>query len=310
MNRPMLNVKSYMSNVIHKPVLLNEVIKFLDPKPGEFFIDGTLGSGGHAAEIIKRILPGGTLVGLDWDKDAVERARVRLRPEKDLRLILRTANYADLPEILEEENLGKADGLLLDLGMSSDQLEHSGRGFSFSAGVDEPLLMTYDSSRPSVAEILREISEAKLTEIIKVYGEERLAKKIARAIKARERIKPIVTVWELAAVIKEAVPKSYERGRINPATRTFQALRIYANRELDNLADVLARLPEIVKSGGRVAIISFHSLEDRLVKNHFRNYAKNGQMKILTKKPITAGAEELAANPRARSAKLRVGAMF
>lgn len=294
---------------MHIPVLLNEVIKFLDPKPGEFFIDGTIGGGGHAMEIMKRISPGGTLLGIDWDKDAVERARARLRSEKDSRLILRTANYADLPEILEEENLGKADGLLLDLGMSSDQLEHSGRGFSFSAG-DEPLLMTYDSSRPPVAEILRQISETKLAEIIKVYGEERLAKKIARAIKARERIKPIVSVEELVAVIKQAVPKNYERGRINPATRTFQALRIYANRELDNLANLLTRLPEIVKSGGRVVIINFHSLEDRLVKNHFRNYAQNGQMKILTKKPVTASAEELSVNPRARSAKLRAGVML
>lgn len=279
----------------HIPVLLNEVIKVLDPKEGEFFIDGTFGAGGHSAAIKEKIGPpasGGKLLTIDWDKTG--------------------ENFADLPEILKRKNLPKADGLLLDLGFSSEQLDASraaegeprqGRGFSFQK--NEPLLMTYDIKAKPVKEILKELSEEELGRIIREYSQERFAEWIAREIKTQEKIKSIETTQELVNVIEKAVPKNYERGRIHPATRTFMALRIYANRELENLEEVLKNMEKILKHGGRIAIISFHSLEDKLVKNYFKKYAKEEKMKILTKKPITASYEEIANNPRSRSAKLR-----
>ncbi len=266
----------------HTPVLLKEVITLLDPKPGEFFIDGTTGAGGHTRAIKEKIGAGGTMLAIDWDKTG--------------------ENYADLVEILAEKNLGRADGLLLDLGFSSEQLGN-GRGFSFQK--DEPLLMTYDPKQKPVKEILTELSEQWLADIIKNYGEERYAKQIAFAIKNRVRKAPIETTGELADVIRLAVPKTYERGRIHPATRTFQALRIYANHELENVEQVLKDLPRILKSGGRAGIISFHSLEDRIVKNFFRAAAKAGTLKLINKKAVQASRAEAVENPRSRSAKLR-----
>jgi len=290
---------------IHKPVLLKETIAVLDPKPGEFFIDGTFGGGGHSAAILEELGANGRLLAVDWDENAVKKFMIH-----DSRIILEIGNFADLPAILQEKHLGQADGLLLDLGMSSDQLENSGRGFSFQQ--DEPLLMTYDLNAKPVKDILRELSEMELAEIIRKFGEERFAKRIAKAIKERERVRPLATSKELADLIVSVVPKNYERGRIHPATRTFLALRIYANHELENLERILQNLTHILKPassggkpGGRAAIISFHSLEDRLVKKYFRELAKVGRAKILTKKPITPSAEEIAANPKARSAKLR-----
>jgi len=211
-------------------------------------------------------------------------------------------NYADLPAILAERQMPKADALLLDLGFSSEQLGLS-RGFSFER--DEPLLMTYDGSREPVAVLLRKTPERELVGILRDYGEERYAVRIARAIAMREKQKPILTSRELAETISAAVPGNYERGRIHPATRTFQALRIYANGELENLRRVILELPKIVRAGGRAVIISFHSLEDRIVKTMFRDMAAQGALEIITKKPVAASEEEIAANPRSRSAKLR-----
>lgn len=271
---------------MHAPVLLKEVINALDPKPGEFFIDGTFGAGGHGKAIQEKIGPsagGGRLLAIDWEKTG--------------------ENYADLSEILKEKNLPKADGLILDLGFSSEQLS-GGKGFSFLK--NEPLLMTYSAGLKSAKDILKELSEKELATIIKDLSQEKFAKKIAKEIKQQEMIKPIETTKELSDAILRAVPGNYEHGRIHPATRTFMALRIYVNHELENLERLLKNLRQILKSGGRAAIISFHSLEDRLVKNYFRNYAKAGQLKILTKKPIVASREEILSNPRARSAKLRV----
>src|SRR3989344_1691430 len=228
----------------HTPVLLNEVIGLLEPKPGEFFVDGTAGGGGHSRAIQEKIGAAGKLVAIDWEKTG--------------------ENYANLPEILASKNLSKADVLLLDLGFSSEQIG-GGRGFSFQN--DEPLLMTYDPKSEPVKEILKRISEAELARIIKELGEERFPKRIARNIYERQKERPIETTGELAAIIKSSVPKNYERGRIHPATRTFQALRIYANHELENLESILKNLDAVVKPGGRAAIISFHSLEDRIVKN-------------------------------------------
>lgn len=292
---------------MHIPVLLNETIEFLKPEKGEFFIDGTIDGGGHAAEICKKI-SGGTLLGIDWDKEMIKKLErsisTNLKSEfLNSKLILVNENYANLPEILKRENLPKADGLFLDLGFSSEQLESSGRGFSFKK--DEPLLMTYNDTGAPVKDILKKIDEKELADIIFELSGERFSRKIAAAIKFHERKKKIETTGELNEIIKNVLPKNYERGRIEPATRTFQALRIYANCELENIEQVIKKLPKILKSGGRMAIISFHSLEDRIVKKSFKRLAKDGELKILTPKPIRPTREEARENPRSRSAMLR-----
>jgi len=201
----------------------------------------------------------------------------------------------------------KADGLLVDLGFSSEQLANSGRGFSFEeAAASEPLLMTYDDSRRPVWTILREESETELANIIFEFGGERMSRRIAKAIKDQGRRKPIMTSGDLVASVRSAVPRGYEHGRINPATRTFQALRIYANGELENLEALLKNLPEVMAPNGKAAIITFHSLEDRIVKHAFQALAKEKKANLVVKKPVGPTREEIAKNPRSRSAKLRV----
>jgi len=234
----------------HTPVLLNEIIKFLEPKSGDFVIDGTIDGGGHATEILKRILPKGKLLGIDLDKESLENARIEISAsikghnlKVNGNLLLIHGNYADIPKIIEEHDLPKADGLLLDLGFSSNQLEVSGKGFSFNK--DEPLMMTYDNRRPTVKELLKELSENELAQIIHNFSGERYARRIAKAIKVQEQQHAIETSREFADVITKAVPRGYERGRIQPATRTFQALRIYANDELANLEKALNTLPNV-----------------------------------------------------------------
>ncbi len=286
---------------MHIPVLLEEVLQYLALAPGKFVIDGTVNGGGHARAILSQIGSNGKVLGIDWDESIVRKWEVGSEKNENITAI--HGNYADLPAILKERNLPKADALLLDLGFSSGQLDLSGRGFSFER--DEPLLMTYDKGSEPVAVLLRKTPERELMSIIRDYGEERYAVQIARAIVVREKQAPIMTSKELAETISAAVPKSYERGRIHPATRTFQALRIYANGELENLRRVILELPQIVHAGGRVVIISFHSLEDRIVKTMFREMVAHGALEILTKKPIVASEKEIAANPRSRSAKLR-----
>ncbi len=288
----------------HEPVLLNEVIEYLDPHPGDFMIDGTVDGGGHARAIMKKVMPEGTFLGLDWDADMiVARNKAKKFGERETYL---HANYAELPEVLQKEKRGLADGLLLDLGFSSEQLERSGRGFSFSKETaNEPLKMTYSETERPVAELLRELDENDLANVIYELGGERRSRKIAKAIKDAGRAHPIVTAGELADIVRNALGKHYEHGRIDPATRTFQALRIYANNELGNLQTILARLREVLAPGGRVVVISFHSLEDRIVKQAFLSGAKAGELEILTKKPIVASREEERQNPRSRTAKLR-----
>ncbi|MDR3581747.1 MAG: 16S rRNA (cytosine(1402)-N(4))-methyltransferase RsmH [Candidatus Pacebacteria bacterium] len=301
----------------HVPVLLNEVLALLDPRPGDFIIDGTVDGGGHAREILGRITDKGLLLGTDWDEALLAECRARLNGFKNAMLV--HGNYAELAGILETQKLPKADGLLIDLGFSSEQLAASGRGFSFEeAHKDEPLLMTYDDSRTPVSAILRETGEKELADIIYELGGERFSRRIAKAIKERERQSKggknrdrsakghIETSGELAETVRGAVSRGYEHGRIDAATRTFQALRIYANGELENLKKLLASLPEIVKPGGRAAIITFHSLEDRIVKDAFRTMAREKGAVLVTKKPVPASREEIIGNPRSRSAKLRV----
>lgn len=319
---------------MHIPVLLHEVLEVLSPQSGEFIIDGTLGGGGHTKEIINRINPGGTLLGVDRDPRAVAAFKQSFSGPETVTVITEAASYAKLPELLTKHGLPKADGLLLDLGFSSEQITGgalAGRGFSFTS--DEPLLMTYDDETPSVAQLLAELSEVDLAAIIREYGEERYANEIAKSILQTARKEGIATTGQLVAAIRSAVPANYENGRLSPATRTFQALRIYANSELRQLETVLSELPAIVRSGGRVAIISFHSLEDRIVKQYFKklrvrdggsvgggqNYdrASAGELpnpipasRVFTgSKVITATEKEMFHNPRARSAKLRVFTM-
>jgi 16S rRNA (cytosine1402-N4)-methyltransferase len=285
--------------LMHVPVLLDEVLEVLNPQPGEFFIDGTLGDGGHGFPILKKISPKGIFLGVDWDKNAIEKFESNVKGQAS-KVILINDNYKNIPMILKEKKLGKADGLLLDLGFSSVQLESSGRGFSFQK--DEPLVMTYsDDIRPAYR-VLSEESEENLKKIIREFGEERFAGRIAKAIKKNL---PILNSGKLAKVVAEAVPPNYERGRIRPATRTFQALRIFVNQELENLRMFLENVSSILNPGGRLAVISFHSLEDRIVKNHFREMKQGKIAELLTKKPISAKPEEVKNNPRSRSAKLR-----
>lgn len=288
----------------HVSVLLNEVMAALDPKPGQFFIDGTTDGGGHAAAVIERIGSTGTFLGLDWDKGMVERLRKKFKTEKGT-IIVEHANYADVQDIVRRYKLPKADGLLLDLGFSSAQLEDE-RGMSFQK--DEPLDMRYDltGDAPTAADMVNGLPEQELADVIYQYGEERMSRRIAKRIVEERRRKKIRSTRDLADIVAAAVGKGYEKGRIHPATRVFQALRIYVNRELENLEKILAGCADIVKAEGRIAIISFHSLEDRMVKTRFREMEKAGKGRIVTKKPITATEAEIKQNPRSRSAKLRV----
>lgn len=289
---------------MHIPVLLKEAIEILNLEPGKFIIDGTIGDGGHSTEILKKISSNGTLLGIDWDEGSLEKVKEKI-DQAECRTIFINDNYANLPEILKKQNLGKADGLILDLGFSSTLLEESGRGFSFQK--DEPLDMRYNGSDKikTVAEVINKFSEKELADIIYKYSGERFSRRIARKIIETRKNKKIKTTFELVEIIKSAVPRNYEKNRLNPATRTFQALRIYINNELNNLSKVLNNLTSILKPQGRIVVISFHSLEDRIVKQEFKFLEKEGELKILTKKPIEPGEEEIKINPRASSAKLR-----
>ena len=279
----------------HIPVLLKEVIENLNPSPGKVFIDGTIGGGGHAIEILKRIQPRGRLIGIDFDDKALEVAADNLRDLRD-GLTLIKGNYSDMKDILMGIGIDRVDGILLDLGISTLLLE-SGRGFSFND--TGPLDMRMDmSGKPTASDMVNKFPENKLSEIIWKYGEEKRAKRIARAI---VRARPVKSPRELAQVITGAYPGRHRR--IHPATKTFQALRIFVNDELNSLHKALIEGSRVLRRGGRFCIISFHSLEDRIVKDCFRQIEG---LRVLTKKPITPGIDEVKKNPRARSAKLRV----
>ena len=282
---------------IHVPVMMAEVLEALAARPGQVFVDGTLGGAGHTRRLAEMVRPGGRVIALDRDPVALERAQAVLG---DLPVKLCHANFADLPEVLQQLQLPQVDGILLDLGLSSDQLADSSRGFSFSA--DGPLDLRFNPEvGPTAARYVAELNAEDLANLIYEYGEERYSRRIARAIVERRRTDPIRTAGQLAEIVRRVVPRG--RDRIDPATRTFQALRIAVNRELDSLEQALQQLPDCLAPGGRLAIISFHSLEDRLVKQAFRG---DERLEPLTKKPLTASDAEVATNPRSRSAKLRV----
>jgi 16S rRNA (cytosine1402-N4)-methyltransferase len=309
--------------VAHRPVLLAEVVALLRPRAGGRYVDCTVGAGGHAAALLEASSPDGRLLGIDADPDALRLAGERLQRFGD-RVRLVHASFRDLQALLSETAFGAVDavdGVLFDLGVSSMQLERAARGFSFQ--VEGPLDMRMDPGTVrTAAELVNELPEAALAELIARYGEERWARRIARAIVERRRRAPLRTTTELAAVVASAVPggRHGAGGRIHPATRTFQALRIAVNDELQALEEALPAAIEALVPGGRVVVIAFHSLEDRIVKRAFARAAgrcvcppglpvcrcgARAQVRILTPKPITPGATERAANPRSRSARLR-----
>lgn len=302
----------------HQPVLLNETIALLDPKSGGVFIDATLGGGGHAEAILARTAPDGVLIGTDRDPEALAYAGERLRKSGD-RVRLHQANYRDIGSIARAEGLGEVDGVLFDLGISSHELE-SGRGFSFQR--DEPLdmRMNPDEQTPTAADIVNEYSESDLAGLIRDYGEERYARRVAGAIVERRGQQPIETTGQLVDVIQSAVGGWYRGQKIHPATRTFQALRIAVNNELEAVQEGVSAAIGLLRVGGRVCIISFHSLEDRIAKLALRKFAGRCEcprelpvcrcgaqrvVKVLTGRPVIPGPEETMQNPRSRSAKLR-----
>ena len=291
---------------MHKPVLLDEVLGIFKPQPGETYIDATLNGGGHSAAIAEKISPGGTLIGMDLDCDLVETAKPKVKKLKlKIKFILLCANYADLKAISEKHKIGKVDGILFDLGFSSYHPERSGRGFSFQR--DEPLDMRYNllNNELTAEKIINTWDGEAIENLLRAYGEERFAGRITKGILWERKNKKIATTGKLVEVIKKNVPRGYLRGGLNPATRTFQALRIAVNKELENLELALPQAVELLKTSGKLIVISFHSLEDRIVKNFFRQKDKEKVLKVLTGKPLVPSWPEVKINPRARSAKLR-----
>ncbi len=288
-----------MNDVRHVSVLPNEVIHWLDPQPGQIVVDATAGVGGHAAQLWVRIQPAGTLIALDQDPAMLAIAKQRL---PDPRILWQHANFEDLAGVLDDLKFPAVDAILADLGFCSDQLSDPERGLSFQS--DGPLDMRLDTTRGEPASaLIRRLAEKDLADIFWQYGEERFSRRVARAIVETRKETPIATTGQLAQLVRRCVPRS--RGHaIDPATRVFQALRIAVNDELGALERLLDVVPDCLKPGGKVAIISFHSLEDRLVKQAFRKRPE--LVKEMTRKPVQASEEEMRNNPRARSAKLRV----
>jgi len=288
---------------MHIPVLQKEIIEYLNPKSNENFIDATIGEAGHAATIFEKNKPNGKVLGIEIDSELYRKLMSRMT-EFSKRLILINNSYANLKEIVKKEKFGPVNGILFDLGMSTWHLEESGKGFTFKK--DELLDMRYDrSSKLTAGEIINQWPEKIIERILKEYGEERFAKSIAAKITEQRKIKHIKTTFQLKGIIEKATPVWYQHQRLHFATRTFQALRIAVNDELKNLEQVLPQILEVLEKGARIVIISFHSLEDRIVKNFFRENQKKGRLQILFKKPLIPCLEEIEKNPKARSAKLR-----
>ena len=282
---------------LHRPVLLAETMELLQVRPGGLYVDGTLGLAGHAREILRLSEPDGRLLGVDRDPEALALAEEALRPA-GTRARLVHADYREVPALLAGRS---ADGILLDLGVSSLQLDRAERGFSFQA--EGPLDMRMDQSHGQTAgDLVNRLPEHELADLIFRFGEERHSRRIARAIVAARRRAPLRTTAELAAVVRSAAPRG--RAGLHPATRTFQALRIRVNRELEGLGAALEALARCLAPGGRLVVIAFHSLEDREVKQTFRSLGR-GEFRVLTRKPMRPGEAEVRENPRSRSARLR-----
>ncbi len=290
----------------HVPVMLDEVVTALAPHPGGRYIDATVGGGGHALAVLKAAQPGGMLLGIDADPAALVATAERLAAAGLTdHAALRHGSFADLATIATEAGFTAVDGILFDLGVSSHQLDTPERGFSFAA--DGPLDMRLDPTQGvTAADLVNQLDERSLADLIFQFGEERAARRIARAIVERRRSQPFTRTADLAALVARAVGGRH--GRIHPATRTFQALRIAVNQELDRLATALPIAVDLLAPGGRLAVISFHSLEDRIVKQFLRAEATGAtpRLVVISKKPLVATSAEVASNPRARSAKLRI----
>ena len=304
---------------VHKSIMLEEVIESLAIKPNGIYVDGTLGGAGHSSEIVKRLGEDGRLIGIDQDGEAIEAATKRLKPYKDKVTIVRS-NYAQMKEVLRDLGIHKVDGILLDLGVSSYQLDNAERGFTYRE--DVPLDMRMDQRQKMTArDIVNDYSESELYRVIRDYGEDRFAKNIAKHIVAERTKGPIETTGQLNEIISHAIPMKIQKTSGHPSKRTFQALRIELNHELDVLRDTLDDMIDLLNPGGRLCIITFHSLEDRIVKSSFRknenpcicpshfpvcvcgNVSKG---KVITRKPILPSEEELTVNSRSKSAKLRI----
>ena len=302
----------------HKSVLLEETIEGLNIKPDGIYVDGTLGGAGHAREVCKKLSAKGRFIGIDQDQDAIIAASERLAPFKQATVI--RSNYCYMVSELAARGINKVDGILLDLGVSSYQLDNEERGFTYR--VDAPLDMRMDQRRTQTAsDIVNGYEEKELYRIIRDYGEDKFAKNIAKHIVAARQVKPITTTGELTEIIRESIPMKMQVKSGHPAKRTFQAIRIELNRELDVLRDSLDGMIDILDDGGRLCIITFHSLEDRIVKTIFRKNenpctcpsdfpvcvcGKKSKGKVITRKPILPGETEMEENPRSKSAKLRI----
>jgi len=292
---------------MHIPVLQKEVLEYLQPESNEDFIDCTLGEGGHTLVILEKTAPLGKIISIDSDPESLKRVQSKIKESLEIkeRIIFVNDNFVNLKKIVEKYNFSPS-GILLDIGFSSWHLEESKKGFSFQK--NEKLDMRYNPqvSELTAKEIVNNFSQDELERIIRDYSQEKFAGKITRQIIKEREKEEIETTFQLRDIIWQAVPVGYRRGKIHPATRTFQAIRIAVNDELENLKKTLPQALEVLKLKGRIAVISFHSLEDRIVKNFFREKAKEGLLKILTKKPVKSSVEEISINPRSRSALLRV----
>jgi 16S rRNA (cytosine1402-N4)-methyltransferase len=287
--------------VLHRPVLLEETLELLRPRPGGVYVDGTLGLGGHSRRILEETAPDGKVIAFEWDERAIALSEENLK-EFAGRLTIIRKNFAEISEGLNEIGIKEVEGILIDIGLSSLQLDQGERGFSFQH--DEPLDMRMDQRRDvTAASLLASSTEEELADIFYYFGEERQARPIAARI-VRARVEgEILTSKQLAVLVAQAVPRRFHPKRIHVATKVFQALRIAVNTELENLSKVLDDAVPFLKAGGRFCVISFHSLEDRIVKRKFR---ENGLLQVITAKPVRPKANEIVINPRSRSARLRV----
>jgi 16S rRNA (cytosine1402-N4)-methyltransferase len=291
----------------HIPVLVEEVMTLLRCEPHHTYVDATLGGGGHALEILKRTEPDGILIGIDWDEEAITEAKKVLMPFGERAKIVRE-NFVRLPDLLKAMKMDEVDGILLDLGLSSLQVEKKERGFSLKG--EGPLDMRMDQRMERTAgELVNFLSLQELERTLVEYGEERWARRIAKAIVHERERNPIETTQALRRIIHQAIPRRFHSRKIDPATRTFQAFRIRMNEELENLRSILDTGWKLLRKGGRVCVISFHSLEDRMVKETFRRLEREGEngfvLRTITKKPVRPSEEEVKRNPRSRSARLR-----
>jgi 16S rRNA (cytosine1402-N4)-methyltransferase len=284
---------------IHESVMLDEVVHWLQPRPGQIIVDGTLGGGGHTRALAERVAPDGFVLALDRDPHAIARAEMSLA---GLCVQLVGASFRELAEVLDQLNIKQVDGVLFDLGLSSDQLAEHERGFSFDSSGPLDLRFDPESGEPAWR-LLEKLNERQLADLIYRFGEERHSRRIARRILEQQSREPIRTARQLAEVVRRSVPRSRDTQRIDPATRTFQALRIVVNDELEALPEGLRHAASYLAPDARIAVISFHSLEDRIVKEAYRD---DPRLEVLTKKPLRASPAEVARNPRARSAKMRV----